>query len=121
MPVRAAALSRLERLVHDHTAQEDLHVVPMLRRHITADAQAGSMARSRAKIPADDELRVLAIMLDAATPDERDRMLAPLPDFVIDLWQQHTAPALRSVHTHLAEAAAAIDSHPAGVARKSEV
>ena len=93
----------------------------MLRRHITADEQAGSMARSRAKIPADDELRVLAIMLDAATSDERERMLAPLPDFVIDLWQQHAGPALQSVHTHLAEAAATMHSRPAGVARNSEV
>lgn len=109
IPVRAAALTRLERLVHDHTAQEDATVVPMLRRHITADEQAGSMARSRAKIPADDELRVLAIMLDAATPDERDRMLAPLPDFVIDLWQQHAAPALHAIHTHLANTAAMRD------------
>ncbi len=121
MPVRAAAVSRLERLVHDHTAQEDLHVVPLLRRHITAAEQADSMARSRAKIPADDELPVLAIMLDAATPDERDRMLAPLPDFVIDLWQHQAAPALHAIHTHLTETTTTLDSQPAGVARASEV
>lgn len=99
--VRAEALAILERLVTDHTTKEDEFVVPSLQQHITAEEQAASMARSRSKIPADDELTVLALMLDAGTPDERDRMLAPLPDEVVTRWRDDAAPALARVHAAL--------------------
>lgn len=100
-PARAEALALLDRRVAEHTTQEDDYVVPLLRRHITAEEQAASMARSRAKIPPDDELRVLALMLDAGALSERHRMLAPLPDEVVTLWREHAAPALAAVHAAL--------------------
>ena len=64
------------------------------------------MARSRAKIPQADELRVLAMMLAAADEGEQARMLAPLPEFVVSAWSEHEAPALRQVHRVLADVAA---------------
>ena len=63
------------------------------------------MARSRAKIPQADELRVLAMMLAAADEDERSRMLAPLPDVVTTAWAEDEAPALTRVHKVLADVA----------------
>jgi hypothetical protein len=104
---RSVALSRLSELVLDHLEEEDRSVVPLLAVHITADEQSASMARSRANIPPDDELPVLAMMLAAADEDERRRMLGPLPEAVVSTWAQDEAPALRQVHRVLAEIAAA--------------
>jgi hypothetical protein len=102
---RSAALSRLSELVLAHLEEEDRSVVPLLAVHITAEEQLGSMARSRAKIPQADELRVLAMMLAAADEGEKSRMLAPLPEFVVSAWSEHEAPALRQVHRVLADVA----------------
>ena len=102
---RSVALSRLSELVLAHLEEEDRSVVPLLAVHITAEEQLGSMARSRAKIPQADELRVLAMMLAAADEGEKARMLAPLPDFVVSAWSEHEAPALRQVHRVLADVA----------------
>jgi hypothetical protein len=102
---RSVALSRLNELVLAHLEEEDRSVVPLLAVHITADEQLGSMARSRAKIPQADELRVLAMMLAAGDEGERSRMLAPLPEFVVSAWSEHEAPALRHVHQVLADVA----------------
>ena len=92
-------------LVLAHLEVEDRSVVPLLAVHVTADEQRASMARSRAKIPQADELRVLAMMLAAADDDERSRMLAPLPDAVVSAWSEHEAPALNGVHRVLADVA----------------
>ena len=100
---RSTALSRLSELVLAHLEEEDRSVVPLLAVHITAEEQLGSMARSRAKIPQADELRVLAMMLAAADEGEKSRMLAPLPEFVVSAWSEHEAPALRRVHRVLAD------------------
>ena len=102
---RSVALSQLSELVLAHLEEEDRSVVPLLAVHITAEEQLGSMARSRAKIPPADELRVLAMMLAAADEKERSRMLAPLPEFVVSAWSEHEAPALRHVHRVLADVA----------------
>ncbi len=105
-PERAQAMGRLTELVLAHLEAEDRSVVPLLAVHITAEEQRGSMERSRAKIPQADELRVLAMMLAAADDGERARMLAPLPDFVVDAWTEEEAPALMRVHQKLAAVAA---------------
>jgi hypothetical protein len=102
---RAAAMTRLSELVLAHLEEEDHSVVPLLAVHITAEEQLGSMARSRAKIPPADELRVLAMMLAAADEGERSRMLAPLPDFVVTACAEHETPALFRVHGVLADIA----------------
>jgi hypothetical protein len=102
---RSTALSQLSELVLAHLEEEDRSVVPLLAVHITAEEQSGSMARSRAKIPQADELRVLAMMLAAADEGEKSRMLAPLPAFVVSAWSEHEAPALRQVHRVLADVA----------------
>jgi hypothetical protein len=102
---RSLAMARLSELVLAHLEEEDRSVVPLLAVHVTAEEQRGSMARSRAKIPEVDELRVLAMMLAAADEDERNRMLAPLPDCVVDAWAEHEAPALTGVHRVLADVA----------------
>jgi len=98
---RSEALTQLARTLCDHFDDEDRVVIPALRRHITADEQAGSMERSRRKIPATDELRVLSMMLDAAAADQRDRMLAVLPADVIALWREVGAPQLAEIHRRL--------------------
>jgi hemerythrin-like domain-containing protein len=105
-PERAQAMGRLTELVLAHLEAEDRSVVPLLAVHITAEEQRGSMERSRVKIPQDDELRVLTMMLAAADDGERARMLAPLPDFVVDAWAEQAAPALMRVHQELAAVAA---------------
>jgi hypothetical protein len=110
---RALALSRLSELVLGHLEEEDRSVVPLLAVHITAEEQLGSMARSRAKIPQADELRVLAMMLGAADEDERSRMLTPLPEFVVSAWAEQEAPALRHVHGVLADVAGRAHRAPA--------
>jgi hypothetical protein len=102
---RAAAMTRLSELVLAHLEEEDRSVVPLLAVHITAEEQLGSMARSRAKIPPADELRVLAMMLAAADEGERSRMLAPLPDVVVTACAEHETPALFRVHGVLADIA----------------
>jgi hypothetical protein len=102
---RAAACTRLTELVLAHLEQEDQSVVPLLAVHVTAEEQRGSMARSRAKIPEADELRVLAMMLAAADEAERARMLAPLPESVVAHWSERAAPALLEVHRLLAQIA----------------
>jgi hypothetical protein len=102
---RATAMSRLTELVLAHLEEEDRSVVPLLSVHITADEQSGSMARSRAKIPPPDELRVLAMMLAAADDGQRSRMLAPLPESVASAWSEDEAPALSRVHRVLADVA----------------
>jgi hypothetical protein len=102
---RAVAMSRLSELVLAHLEVEDRSVVPLLAVHVTSKEQRDSMERSRAKIPQADELRVLAMMLAAADEGERQRMLAPLPDFVITAWSEDEAPALSRVHRVLAEVA----------------
>ena len=107
------AMSRLSELVLAHLEEEDRSVVPLLAVHVTAEEQRKSMARSRAKIPQADELRVLAMMLAAADEDERARMLAPLPDVVVTAWTEHEAPALSRVHRVLADVAV---RHPKGKA-----
>jgi hypothetical protein len=104
---RAGVLSELTDLVTAHLDEEDRAIVPLLERHITGPEQFESMQRSRAKIPASDELRVLAMMLASATEDEARRMLAPLPDEVVDAWRTLAAPALDAVHQELAATAAA--------------
>ena len=107
-------MSRLSELVLAHLEVEDRSVVPLLAVHVTAEEQRGSMQRSRDKIPQADELRVLAMMLAAADDDERSRMLAPLPDVVVDAWLEEEAPALRRVHQVLADVAArATERRPA--------
>jgi len=98
---RSEALTQLTRTLTDHFDDEDRVVIPALRRHITADEQAGSMERSRRKIPAADELRVLSMMLDSATDEQRDRMLAVLPSDVIALWRAVGAPQLADTHSRL--------------------
>ena len=85
---RSVAMSKLSELVLAHLEEEDRSVVPLLSVHITAQEQVGSMARSRAKIPPADEIRVLAMMLAAADDGERSRMLAPLPEFVASAWSE---------------------------------
>jgi hemerythrin-like domain-containing protein len=102
---RAVAMSRLSELVLAHLEVEDRSVVPLLAVHVTAEEQRASMERSRAKIPRDDELRVLAMMLAAADEGERARMLAPLPDFVVSAWAEDEAPALTRLHRVLADVA----------------
>lgn len=106
---RAEAMGHLTELVLAHLEAEDRSVVPLLAVHVTAEEQRGSMERSRAKIPPADELRVLAMMLAAADDDERARMLAPLPDFVVAAWADDVAPALTQVHRALAAVAARRD------------
>lgn len=108
-PERALAMGRLTELVLAHLEVEDRSVVPLLAMHVTAEEQRGSMERSRAKIPQADELRVLAMMLAAADDDERTRMLAPLPNFVVDAWSDDEAPELTRVHQALAAVAARRD------------
>jgi hypothetical protein len=102
---RAASMRQLSELVLAHLEEEDRSVVPLLAVHITAEEQLGSMARSRAKIPQADELRVLAMMLAAADEGERSRMLAPLPAFVVTACAEHETPALFRVHGVLADIA----------------
>jgi hypothetical protein len=109
---RSGALSRLSQLVLGHLEEEDRSVVPLLAVHITAEEQRGSMARSRAKIPPADELRVLSMMLAAADEGEQSRMLAPLPESVVSAWSQREAPALRQVHRLLADVAAGHPQRP---------
>lgn len=111
---RADAMTRLTELVLAHLEQEDQSVVPLLAVHVTAEEQRGSMARSRAKIPQADELRVLAMMLAAADGAERSRMLAPLPEFVITQWSEREAPALLEVHRVLAQIASSAGGSPEG-------
>lgn len=106
---RSQAMGRLTELVLAHLEAEDRSVVPLLAVHVTAEEQRGSMERSRAKIPQADELRVLAMMLAAGDDDGRSRMLAPLPDFVVDAWAEEEAPALMRVHQYLAAVAARRD------------
>jgi hypothetical protein len=79
--------------------------VALLERHITGPEQFQSMQRSRAKIPAADELRVLAMMLAPASADEGRRMLAPLPVEAVAAWRTQAGPALRAVHEELAATA----------------
>jgi hypothetical protein len=102
---RSEAMSRLSALVLAHLEEEDRSIVPLLAIHVTAEEQLGSMARSRAKIPQPDELRVLTMMLAPADEDERSRMLAPLPAFIVSAWSDVEAPALRQVHRVLADVA----------------
>ncbi|MCU1361454.1 MAG: hemerythrin cation binding domain protein [Ilumatobacteraceae bacterium] len=105
--VRAIALRTLVEATIRHLDTEDAEIVPKLRQTITADEQTDSMARSRAKIPAADELRVLALMLAAAGPQQLERMLAVLPGEVIERWRTDAAPALDAVHDHLDRTAVA--------------
>lgn len=109
---RSAAMTRLTELVLAHLEEEDRSVVPLLAVHVTRDEQLASMARSRSKIPADDELRVLAMMLAAGDEDERARMLAPLPEEVVTLWREAAAPGLTEVHSVLAQVAASGPTPP---------
>lgn len=102
---RATATRRLTDLVLAHLEAEDRSIVPLLEVHVTGEEQRQSMARSRAKIPQADELRVLAMMLAAADDAERTRMLAPLPEFVVTAWAVEAAPALTEVHRILADIA----------------
>lgn len=104
-PDRAAALGRLSLLVLAHLDEEDRSIVPLLAVHVTADEQRGSMVRSRAKIPAEDESRVLAMMLAAADREQAARMLAPLPRPVVRAWSRDAAPALARTHEVLAQVA----------------
>jgi hypothetical protein len=98
---RIDALRDLRDRVLRHLDEEDTAVIPRLEDHITPAEQSGSMARSRSKIPPEDELRVLACMLDAASEAERSRMLAPLPAEVEQLWRTLAAPQLAAVHAQL--------------------
>lgn len=107
---RSTAMTRLTELVLAHLEEEDRSIVPLLAAHVSRDEQQGSMARSRAKIPAEDELRVLAMMLAAADQRERTRMLAPLPAEVETAWAEVAAPELTRVHAVLAAVAAHRDS-----------
>ncbi|MCU1360336.1 MAG: hemerythrin cation binding domain protein [Ilumatobacteraceae bacterium] len=98
---RSEALAELARTLTDHFDDEDRVVIPALRRHISATEQSGSMERSRRKIPAADELRVLSMMLDAATDEQLQRMLAVLPAEVIELWRTVGIPQLADIHGRL--------------------
>lgn len=97
------ALATLTELVLAHLAEGDRSIVPLLAGQITPEEQYGSMMRSRAKIPPTDELRVLAKMLDAAAASDRSRMLAPLPDELVERWQVKVAPEPDAVHAVLAQ------------------
>ena len=98
---RAVALRALVEVTIRHLDDEDSDVLPRFHSTITRREQADSMARSRAKIPAVDELRVLALMLAAASAQQLQRMLAILPDDAVHLWHTAAAPALNAVHDHL--------------------
>jgi membrane protease YdiL (CAAX protease family) len=93
-PERSVALSELTELVLAHLEAEDRSIVPLLALHISGDEQRAS----RAAIPPADESRVLAMMLAAATGDERSRLLAAFPHAA-------AAPALTEVHRVLADVA----------------
>jgi hypothetical protein len=96
--VRARLLQRLTDLVLAQLNEEDRCVVPLLAEYVSAEEQAGSMARSRAKIPADDQIPVLALMLDAASTPDRLHLLSLLPAEVGDRWRRQAAPNLDRVH-----------------------
>ena len=91
-PERSGAMTRLAELVAAHLDQEDRLVVPLLAVHLTTERQQTGAARSRAKIPLAEELRVLAMMQAVADPVEGVRMLAPLPDSVVQLLSTAKVP-----------------------------
>jgi hypothetical protein len=105
-PERAAVMADLIEWVLAHNEQEERSVVPVPAVHITAEEQQTEAARSRAKIPLVEELRVLAMMQAAADPAEEARMLATLPEPTQQLLSDREAPALGRVHQVLSDVAA---------------
>ncbi|GAA2357014.1 hemerythrin domain-containing protein [Dactylosporangium salmoneum] len=82
----AAVAARLSVVTDAHLADEEQHVLPLIREHITAEEWAEFERRGHASIPPEKALVFLGIGLQDATPHEREKFVGGLPPEVRDFW-----------------------------------
>ena len=90
----ATLLGELTAPLFEHLGEEEQHILPLAADHLSVAewAALGQHGRSHLATP-QDQVRVLGAILEDATPDERARMLAPMPPPARDAWTTQGAPA----------------------------
>jgi hemerythrin superfamily protein len=83
----AEAVTRVSAVTEEHFAEEERHIMPLVREHITHDEWQAFEVRGHASIPQDKALIFLGLGLEDATGHEREQFLGGLPPEVLAFWQ----------------------------------
>ncbi|GAA2645926.1 hypothetical protein GCM10010399_94540 [Dactylosporangium fulvum] len=83
----AGVVRRVSETTDEHLADEEEHVLPLIRQHITPDEWQAFELRGHASIPQEKALVFLGIGLEDATPHERAKFTGGLPPEVQQFWE----------------------------------
>ena len=83
----AGTFVQLSQALAEHLDDEEIHILPLVSRHITAAEWRTLGDTAFAKFTNDEKLIALGQMLDVATPDEAASFLSKLPPSIRLIWQ----------------------------------
>lgn len=83
----ADLVSRVSAACDEHFAEEEEHVLPLIREHITAEEWMQFERRGHESIPQDKALLFLGMGLEDATPHEKKQFTGGLPPEVLQMWE----------------------------------
>ena len=83
----AGTFVQLSQALAEHLDDEEIHILPLVSRHITAAEWRTLGDAPFAKFTNDEKLIALGQMLDVATPDEAASFLSKLPPSIRLIWQ----------------------------------
>ncbi|MER7282810.1 hemerythrin domain-containing protein [Dactylosporangium sp. NPDC000244] len=83
----ADVVARISKVTDEHLADEEEHVLPLIREHITPSEWQAFELRGHASIPPEKALVFLGIGLQDATDHERAQFTGGLPPEVLGFWE----------------------------------
>ncbi len=83
----AAAIDQLTAVLVEHLDDEEAHVVPLIREHITVEEWEKFGEEAFAKFTNAEKLIATGIMVEVATPEEASWFLDPLPLPIRIMWR----------------------------------
>jgi hemerythrin-like domain-containing protein len=84
----ADLVARASAVIDEHLDDEEVHVMPLINKHITQDEWMTFERRGHESIPQDKALLFLGLGLQDATAHERTQFLGGLPPEVLQMWEQ---------------------------------
>jgi hemerythrin-like domain-containing protein len=81
-------VARTSAVIDEHLDDEEVHVMPLINKHITQDEWMTFERRGHESIPQEKALLFLGLGLQDATPHERTQFLGGLPPEVLQMWEQ---------------------------------
>ncbi|WP_068273160.1 nitroreductase/quinone reductase family protein [Aldersonia kunmingensis] len=85
----AAAIDRLTAVLVEHLDDEETHVVPLIREHITVAEWEQFGEDAFAKFTNPEKLIATGVLVEVATPEEASWFLDPLPLPIRLMWRLH--------------------------------